>query len=393
MSGISYLPHRPRRWALALTGLLTAVVVTPGVTASGTAIADEPTAQAVHSAQWALTSLEVQRAWARTQGQGITVAVLDSGVDASHPDLRGRVTAGGDFGDGASGDGTHDAAAPEGHGTEVASLIAGTGRNYDRNGLLGVAPGARILSFGVYRNGQADSSAVAKAVRAAVSDGAQVIVVPSVSGPTSPAVAAAVRRAMARDVVVVSGVAEPVSTAGVTRTVRPPSVPGIVTVAAVDRQGRLWPRSGYGGHVALAAPGVDILAASSDNRYWTGNDTAFAASWVAGAAALLRAGYPGWTAAQTIQKLLDTARRTACGQGCGYGLVNPFRAVTDAARPTATVNPLLGAPVPHVVTPTASTDLASQRLLLFGMSALAALALYVAVTAVFIHRQRDARQE
>jgi subtilisin family serine protease len=351
-------------------------------------------AQSVHDAQWALRATNAEKAWTHSRGVGVTVAVLDSGVDATHPDLVGRVTGGGDFGDGASGDGTHDAVAPRGHGTEVASLVAGTGDNYDAHGLFGLAPQARILSFGVYRNGRPDAAAVAKAVRAAVHDGAQVILAPPTGRKASPAVVAAVRRAMDQDVVVVAGDASPRgSSADLTGSPRPSYIPGVVTVAAVDRQGKV-PQPTQGSRAALGAPGVDVLAASSDGTYWTGDDSGFAASWVAGAAALVRAAHPDWTAAQTIQKLLETAGRTECSKGCGYGLVNPFRAVSDAARPTSRTNPLLTAPVPRNQAATASTrlNLESQRLLLFLVAGLGALVLYVAVTALFIHRQRDVRQ-
>lgn len=357
--------------------------------------ADQVRAQSVHDAQWPLQLAQPQKVWALSKGQDVTVAVIDSGVDASHPDLRGRVTGGGDFGDGASGDGTQDAAVPRGHGTELASLVAGTGRNFGRHGLLGLAPEARVLSFGVYRNGQPDQPAVAKAIGAAVDRGAEVILLPALGSAARSAVVAAVHRAMDHDVVVISGVGSPGSggtTTAATVPSRPVAVRGVVTVAAVDRQGKVWPEAGSGRGAALAAPGVDVLAASPDRTYWTGSDSAFAASWVAGAAALIRAAHPHWTADQTITKLIDTAQRTGsgCTEGCGYGVVDPLRAVSDTAAPTARTNPLVtGAGPPQPVTAEMRPAVSTQRILLFVVSALAAMALYVAVTAVFIHRQRN----
>jgi subtilisin family serine protease len=379
-----------RRWRLALGGWVAAAVVVP----VAPALAEQPQAQSVHDAQWPLQLAQPQKVWALSKGRGVTVAVLDSGVDASHPDLVGRVHGGGDFGDGSSGDGTQDGATPRGHGTEVASLIAATGRNFHAHGLLGLAPEAQILSFGVYRNRVPDQSAIAKAVGSAVDRGAQVILLPTLASAPRPAVVAAVHRAMDQDAVVVSGVGTPVSGSGTTtvarRTAGVTAVTGVVTVTAVDEHGRVWPTTQKG--VALAGPGVDVLAASSDRTYWKGSDGAFAASWVAGAAALVRAAHPHWTADQTIAKLVDTARSggSGCTEGCGYGVVDPLRAVSNTAAPTARTNPLLTAANPRAESATASVRhaLDAQRLLLFGISALVVMALYVAVTAVFIHRQR-----
>lgn len=392
--------ERFRLRRLAFGTCLAALVV--GVSAAPAAAvpasADQPQTQSVYDAQWPLRGANVQRVWTTTKGQGIRVAVIDSGVDASHPDLVGRVTGGGDFANGASGDGTQDVVAPEGHGTEVASLIAGTGKNFDGDGLLGLAPEAKILAYGVYEDGQPDPSAVAKAVRAAVADGAQIILTPSSSVMARPAVLAAVRDALESDAVVVSGVdGSAGSTAGTTTgpavMTRRIELPGVVTVAAVDRNGKVWSAPEPGTRVALAAPGVDVLAASTDDRYWAGSDSSFAASWVAGAAALVRAAHPGWTAVQTIEKLIDTARPsgTGCTDDCGYGVVDPLKAVSDTTKPAAKTNPLLSATGPRQETATRSvrTAVDPERIMFFVVSAAAALMLYVAVTTVFIRRQRS----
>jgi subtilisin family serine protease len=384
--------HRQRRHTVGLVagGCLAALVLTtPSPAAAG-----EQSAQAVHDAQWALRALNAEQAWTVTKGEGVTVAVIDSGVDATHPDLVGRVVGGGDFGDGASGDGTNDPGGPRGHGTEVASLVAGTGKNYDGHGLLGLAPQAEILSLGAYRNGAPDPAAVARALRRAVAEGAQVIVTPALPPGTYPAVASAARRAMDADAVLVSGVRDRVGTSAtpVRATHAVSSVKGVVTVKAVGRNGQVLPGALDDTQSSLAAPGVQVLAASSDGTYWTGNDSGFAASWVAGTAALVRAAHPDWTAAQTIAKLIDTARRDGarCGDTCGYGVVDPMKAVTDATRPAGKANPLLSAPVPA----SAAADnpipaVPSERILLFLGFALGVLLMYVAITAVFIRRQRQ----
>lgn len=385
--------ERLRLRRLAFGTCLAALVV--GVSAAP-AVADPAQTQSVYDAQWPLQGANVQRVWTTTKGQGITVAVIDSGVDARHPDLVGRVTGGGDFANGASGDGTQDVVAPQGHGTEVASLIAGTGRNFDGDGLLGLAPEAKILAYGVYEDGRPDPSAVAQAVRAAVADGAQIILTPSSSVMARPAVLAAVREALRSDSVVVAGV-DGSAAAGTTTSpalmTRRVELPGVVTVAAVDRNGKVWSAPEPGTRVALAAPGVNVLAASTDNRYWAGSDSSFAASWVAGAAALVRAAHPGWTAVQTIEKLIDTARPTdtGCTDNCGYGVVDPLKAVSDTTQPTTKTNPLLSATGAHQEAATRSVRPAvdPEHILFFAVSAAVALMLYVAVTTVFIRRQRS----
>ena len=388
MSGSLGDRDRWRPWRLIARASLAACVLTlPALPAAadpaGPAVPAANAAGAVRDAQWPLQTADVQRAWKLSMGQGVTVAVIDSGVEATHPDLLGRVTGGGDFAGGASGDGTHDGLGQPGHGTEVASLIAGTGMNYKSHGLLGLAPQAKILSFGVYHDGKPDPRAVGEAIRKAARDGAQVIVAPAAALPAGPAVRSAVRYALAQDTVVVSGVGEKTGT-GATPAPRPSTVPGVLSVTAVDRRGQVWQNADRGTHVALAAPGTQILAAAPDGSYWTGAGTSFAAAWVAGAAALVRSAEPQWTAAQTIQKLIDTARTrgTQCNGDCGYGVVDPLRALTDVSVPRVKHNPLIASPPATIQSPSTAWD----AMLIFAVAALTALALYIAVTAVFIRR-------
>lgn len=282
----------------------------------------------VADAQWTLAASGAPRAWQVTRGDGVTVAVLDSGVDASHPDLRGQVRGGGDFGDGSSGDGTHDPGPTAGHGTEVASVVAATGRNYHGRGLLGIAPDARVLSLGVYRDGDADPSAVREASRAAVGGGADVLVVPA-AGLTRDVL----RTAGRADAVVVTGLApRPAGT-----RVGLPDAPGAVAAVPVDRSGHAVTATMPYRGASIAAPGRDILSASASGSYWTGDDPAFAAAAVAGAAALLRAAHPRLTASQVVGLLVDTAQPgpRGCGHACGAGLLRVDRALAAAGTTPA----------------------------------------------------------
>lgn len=355
---------------------------------------------AVHDAQWALETVNLDRVWQNGKGRGVTVAVLDTGVDASHADLRGRVLPGADFGDGSSGDGTHDSGRDHGHGTQVASLIVGTAENYDGDGLVGLAPQARLLPFGVFTDAEPDAGAVSQAVRAAVRRGADVMVLPSIGRQDDRALEAAVRHAIDNDVVLVAGVGDDPEAE---RPSVPASIPGVVAVTAIDRDGRVWDRAERGSHVVLAAPGVEILAAATGGRYWTGDDTAYAAAWVAGAAALVRGAHPDWTAAEVITKLIDTAR----GQGgasaddsVGYGVVDPQRAVTDRTRPRAAGNPLLSSASSTDVDSSAVAAEAeipgptegSLRLLLAVAAALAGMLVFVLLLRVVSRTLRPAER-
>jgi subtilisin family serine protease len=346
----------------------------------------------VSNAEWALHAADLERAWQLSTGAGVTVAVVDSGVDGSHPDLQGKVERGADYGDGSSGDGTHDSAPPRGHGTEVASLIAATGANYAGNGLLGVAPDAMILPFGVYRDGKPDAGAAAEAVRAASARGVKVIVVTPVGHGPDPRLASAVQQAIQRDVIVVSGVG---SDPGASGPEYPAAIPGVVAVTAIDRSGHLLGQAQRGPAVVLAAPGVGMLAASNDNAYWTGDDTAYAAAWVGGAAALLRSAHPSWSESQVVQKLVDTARPeggTPRNADFGFGVLNVLRTLADPAVPDAMRNPLVPAAAePNVVHAAHRTSKGRQRVLGLLPAAAPLTALFlvgVASVAVFLRRRR-----
>lgn len=129
----------------------------------------------LHDSEWALTALNAERAWKISKGAGVTVAVIGTGVDATHPDLRGRVVRGKDFAGGTGGFGTRDGGKAAEQSTHAAGIIAGTGRNYRGDGVYGLAPQAKVMPLGVYRDGKALPDPTAKAIRHAVGQGARVI--------------------------------------------------------------------------------------------------------------------------------------------------------------------------------------------------------------------------
>jgi subtilisin family serine protease len=277
-----------------------------------------------------------QRIWPLTEGGGVTVAVLDTGVQASLPDLRGAVLSGGDM-TGAGGRGDTDGnAGQDGHGTAVAALIAGQGAGV---GIVGIAPRSKILPVTVGSEGPVSASAVAAAIRFAVRHGAQVVnmsfgIQVATPGGCDPVLQAAVAYALARDVVLVAA-------AGDANLIHGPSEPGscagVLTAGGVEPGGSLWRDSTREPYVAVAAPADRMTFEGRDGRYsTTAWGTSFSSALVAGAAALVRSRYPDMPWYQVDQRLIDTsvpAGRPVPNDGYGYGVVNPARAVDASAYP------------------------------------------------------------
>lgn len=344
---------------------------------------------AMHHSEWALNALHAKKAWKISKGAGVTVAVIGTGVDAAHPDLRGRVLAGKDFGDGPSGTGTRDEGLANEQATHAAGIIVGTGRNYRGNGLLGLAPKARVLPLGVYEGEKPLADATAKAIRHAVSRGAGVIdVAVSFKKPTA-ALRSAVGYAVAQDAVVVAGAGDNGKDGN--RPTYPAAYPGVVSVVATDKKGAVWTDSHHGGAVTLAAPGVSILTTAPNSDYWTGEGTAYAAPWVAAGAALVRSEHPHWTAGQVVQKLIDTAdRKGSAGRDprYGFGLIAPARALADRAAPPASTDPPGSARTPAKTDHKHSAARSEEGSALVAIGAVAAALAVLAAIAVFLISRR-----
>jgi type VII secretion-associated serine protease mycosin len=256
----------------------------------------------VRNDQWQVDLLQGQKAWRVSTGGGVIVAVIDSGVSADHPDLAGQVLPGIDLVD-EGGDGTADAV---GHGTTVAGLIAG--RSDDGEGVLGLAPDAKILPVRVLdaENKYNDAKVVAQGVVWAVDHGATVVNLSLGGGLPSPALAEAIDYAFARDVVVVACVGN-VLPNGPTSVWHPASEPGVLAVTALTPKGDLWRRSLSGASTVLAAPGSDLVGARPGG-YQRVQGTSFASPLVAASAALIRSHWPQMSAANVVQRLIATAK-------------------------------------------------------------------------------------
>lgn len=313
---------------LVATGVVLMVVTVPSP-----AHADN-----VRDRQWHLSSLGITAAQRTSAGAGSVVAVVDTGVDR-HSDLVSNLLAGADFSAPDGGTGQID---QDGHGTAMASLIAGHGHG-PNDGALGIAPRAKVLPVRVAASDGLDRDELAEGIEWAADHGSQVINL-SVDTADSPALKRAIQHAMDRDVVVVAAVGLP---GGLGKIPPPARYPGVVAVSGVDQAGNLT-ASQLGPEVAVAAPAKDIVHATKDGGYSIGTGTSDATAIVSGVVALIRARYPDMDAANVINRLISTADdKGPPGRdtGYGFGVVNPVRALTADVPPVAT-NPLLARAAP-----------------------------------------------
>jgi serine protease len=340
-----------RAGAAALAGLI--AFLTPATAALAAPLPQaEPitSGDTVRADQWHLGALRLNEAWNYADGTGVTVAVLDSGVDAHHVDLEGQVLPGVDLVD-KKGDGESD---PVGHGTSVSAFIAG--RSDDSAGVIGIAPKAKILPVRVLdeKNRYDDALIVAKGVRWAVDNGADVINLSLGGSGSSAALAAAIDYAFAKDVVVIACTGN-ASTTTTQKTTNvgvwyPAREPGVIAVGGTERDGEgLWTSSMRGSETVVTAPATDLVGARPGS-YWRVQGTSFASPMVAGTAALIRSRWPDMPAGEVVNRIIRTAQdRGAPGRDAeyGFGLIDPVGALTaDVAH--VLDNPLDTTPSPGV---------------------------------------------
>ncbi|MGY0234009.1 S8 family serine peptidase [Longispora urticae] len=320
--------------------LLVAATVGLVVAASSPAWADS-----VRDKQWHLSTLRVSETHTASQGDGVTVAVIDTGVDANHPDLTGNVLPGVDL-TASGGDGRVD---PSGHGTAMASDIAAHGHGPgNMSGALGLAPKAKILPVR-FSTGNTDGD-LGAGIRWAVDHGAKILNVSSV-GPDLSSFRDATTYALGKGAIIVAGTGNTGKDVGA-----PAQYPGVVAVGGVDRDGGHWALSSHGRETVITAPAVDIVSAKTGGGYFIENGTSDATALVSATVALIWSKYPQLDANNVIARLISTADdRGEPGRDplYGYGVVNPHKAVT-ADVPAVTANPLISAPSSAPSPPTAS---------------------------------------
>ena len=327
-------------WGRWLAGVATAAVVATGfVFPVSPAWADD-----IRDRQYWISQYSIDRAWEVTRGAGVTIAIIDTGIDATHKDLQGAVIGGTDV----SGIGSANGQTPVGrgseHGTLVASLAAG--RGHSRNsGVIGAAPEANILSVSMAFQGATRSAddQIARAVRWSVDNGADIISLSLTRNTREwpPSWDEAFSYAESRNVVVIAAAGNRGS--GTDAVGAPATMPGVLTVGGVTRSGAASTRaSSQGITIGVMAASENLVGAVPGDRYALWDGTSGATPIVAGIAALVRAAHPELDAANVINRILTTARpqtdRTP-DPLYGYGIVDAFAAVT-ADVPRVSTNPL-----------------------------------------------------
>ncbi|QDY81289.1 type VII secretion-associated serine protease mycosin [Streptomyces qinzhouensis] len=294
---------------------------------------------------WSLQRVLLDELWEQSTGKGVKVAVIDTGVDIRHPQLKAAVDAKnglnllpaknkkGEKLERGAANGTSDEV---GHGTKVAGIIAA--RSAPGTGFVGLAPGATIIP--IKQNdaeGNGDAASLTEAINEAVDRGAGVI---NISQDTANAVAPArslehaVKRALNEGVVVVASAGNDGLGGNVKKTY-PASYEGVLAVASSDRNNERAAFSQSGDFVGVAAPGIDMITTVPLRGHCADNGTSFSAPYVAAVAALVKAKHPDWTPRQIVAQIQQTAERSTPGHDrlVGWGVVDPVRALTEDERP------------------------------------------------------------
>lgn len=340
-----------------VTGIQPARAADPTPSASST-----PYGDSIRARQYWLTEYGFDELWKNSTGQGVTVAVIDTGVDGKHQDLAGNVLSGYDASGAGSKNGWEGLGAEPEHGTLVSSLIAGHGHvsgsatprpgslaQRQPNGTVGVAPDAKILPISleigtVSPNSKSIEDQIPDAVRYAVDHGADIINLSVGSSNTQWPQSWDDTFAYAEEkgVLIVASAGNRGS--GITQVGAPATIPGVLTVGGIDRARRdSWSSSSQGISIAVVAPSEQLIAATPDNGYALWNGTSAAAPLVSGLAALIKSQYPDITRDQLIQRIIESAEDAgAAGRDAiyGYGIINPRLALAPGTADDASSNPL-----------------------------------------------------
>jgi subtilisin family serine protease len=279
-------------------------------------------------AQYMLEKLKISDVHRMVRGTNVPIAVIDSEIDAAHPDLEGVVAQ--------RFDAVGAPEKPQAHGTGMAGAIASHQR------LLGTAPAARILAVNAFSTAAATPQSttfdILKGVDWSVRQGVRIINM-SFAGPKDPSLERALKAAYDKGIVLIAA-------AGNAGPKSPPLYPGadpnVIAVTATDVDDKLFTGANRGKYISVSAPGVDILVPAPEGQYQMTTGTSVAAAEVSGIVALLLERNPKLTPADIRRILTASAKRLAPGErddNFGSGLIDPLQALQLADPRTATTTP------------------------------------------------------
>jgi subtilisin family serine protease len=263
--------------------------------------------------QYVLGKLRLSDIHRATRGTNVSIAVIDSQIDAGHPDLEGVVSS--------RFDATDTDEPPHAHGTGMAGAIASHRR------LLGVAPGAHIIAIRAFSSKAASAESttfnILRGIDYAINNGVRIVNM-SFAGPRDPSLERALKVANSKGVVLIAaaGNAGPKSP-----PLYPAADPNVIAVTATDIDDKLFTGANRGRHIAIAAPGVDILVPAPENSYQLTTGTSVATAHISGIVALMLERNPKITPADVRRILTDSAKRLGPNNEFGAGLVDPAKAL------------------------------------------------------------------
>nr|WP_256861686.1 S8 family peptidase [Bacillus cereus] len=272
-----------------------------------------------------LQKMQMPKAWDITRGIPDTVvAVVDSGVQSTHPDLKGKIIPGYDYVRNNMDSGQDEL----GHGTHIAGTIAAVTDN--GIGIAGIAPNVKVLSVRVLdRSGYSYNDVIANGITYAADHGAKVINLSIAMEDPSQVLEDAVNYAWNKGTVLIAGAGN----SSTSKSYYPAAYSNVISVAATDSNDTKWERSNYGMSVDIAAPGVDIMSTvptswDPENPYSTKSGTSMATANVSGVAALLASkGFSNIQIREAIEKSADKIPGT--GAYWKYGRVNAYKTLTS----------------------------------------------------------------
>ncbi|MGV9428701.1 S8 family serine peptidase [Streptomyces sp. NPDC003656] len=296
------------------------------------AVGPEAAATDIQSKQWYLKAMGAEEIWKHSTGKGVKVAVIDSGINPNTPSLKGQVLAN----EVPKSVAYHVTQDYDGHGTEMAELIAGTGAS---GSIKGLAPGAKVVPYRIYGEGLKDpkeqerTPGATAAIKAAADSDVKIISMSFASPYYSLDEEEAIKYAASKGKLLFAGIGNTGDKGN--KGQYPAQYPYVTGVSAINQSGEVGKFSTHGNYVDLAAPGVGIPSWCDNTftKYCIAYGTSHATALVSASAALVWSAHPDWNANQVLRALIDTAGRTWAKDNpskyLGYGVVRPRRVLIN----------------------------------------------------------------